>query len=272
MTTPFQLFLCNADPELVVTAANAGVDGVVVEWETSLFGLSSKSNHLSEGGVDPARIEALRQVRDCTEQWVICRLNSYGAQSQAEVKTALDTGADEIWLPKVNSVREVESVLSQVNDRCEVGIVIETQAALKVANDLSALPLAHIHVGINDLAEALGNPHPLCTLADGTIEQILRQLGRVIPYGFLSVTVPERQQPLPGRLLIGELVRLGCRFGLLRSSFLDDTKGQDLSEAIARIRAALQLAATRTEAETDQDKQAIYSLISSLLATETSSS
>jgi hypothetical protein len=266
MDISFQLFLCSSSPHLAVAVDESGIDGVIVEWENSLLEPSDGSDCLPVNSVSPDKVNALQQVRHATNRWVICRLNAFGAHTRTEIETAIDNGADEIWLPKISTLKEAEAVFAQVGRRCAVGIVIETEAALEIADKLSALPIAHIHLGVNDLAEALGKPHHLCALMDGTIEQLFKKVGSAVPYGCIGLTVPERQHPIPSRLLMGELMRLNCRFGLLRGSFLKDTTGQNLPQEVAKIRKALRELSARTEDEKWRDQQALYRHIKALLS------
>ncbi|MEO1743295.1 MAG: aldolase/citrate lyase family protein [Cyanobacteria bacterium J06629_9] len=267
MTYPFQLFLCSTDTPLIAAAVTAGVDGVIVEWED----IEADSNQ-GQPETSPAKrptpkmVNQLSQVRNATDTWVICRLNPYSGQTQAEIETAVELGADEIWLPKVAALSEVEAVLAQVNYRCQVGIVVETLAALEILPLLSPLPITRIHVGINDLAEALGNPHSFCAIADGTVERIFQQISPSMPHGCMGLTLPDKGDPIPSRLIMGELVRLGCTFSLLRRSFLADVQGQDLSQALSKIRTGLAQMTSRPPSVIDSDRQALNQRIEKILA------
>ena len=227
MTNHFQLFLCTDETNLIQESIASGVDGVIVEWE--------EINNTTKSTLD--KIRSLQKVRNCTQAWVICRLQPFHSQTREEVDRAISNGADEIWLPKVSSIQEVEKTLELVKDSCSLGIVMETLAAIAIKNQLAQLPIKRVHIGLNDLAESLENPHSFCSLVDGTIDRIVQDL--YFPYGFGGLTLPDKGDPISAYLMMVELVRNQCSFSLLRNSFLKDIKGKSLNLEIQKIRTTL---------------------------------
>lgn len=261
MNQQFQLLLCTDNLELIRSAVAAGVDGVIVEWEAidrESFPLQSQPTVTSE------MLESLHRVRRCQDAWVICRLNPFHSHIHEEVTKAIAVGANEIWLPKVRSLKEVETVLNQINNQAHLGIVIETVTAIEISSQLAQLPLRRVHIGVNDLASELKNPHPFLAIADGTIERILANF--TVPCGFGGLTLPERGYPFPCRLLMGELTRLRCSFSLLRRSFIADTVGKDLAREISQIKTALHRAATRNYAQIKRDKEEFSQLVGQIIS------
>lgn len=236
---PFQLLLCSHDPEWIHPAAEAGVDGIVVEWEEIEEATQQGFLERAEYG----RLARLRRVRSCTRGHVICRVNPWCAASPQELSMAIDSGADELLLPKVRRISDVEAALQIIDGRVPLGIVVETPEAIAVAGSLAAMPISRVHIGLNDLAAALGHGHPFLAIIDGTVESILTSFEQ--PSGFGGLTLPERGSPYPCHLLMGELLRLRCSFSLLRRSFLQDTTPSDAAHALDQIRAALELSARR---------------------------
>jgi citrate lyase beta subunit len=121
--------LFSTDPAFIHQAVAAGVDGITVDWERN-------GKPVRQAGADTQinadTLEDLRRVRASTDAQVICRINSYGATTAAEVEQAIEAGVNELFLPMVRSVTEVEAVLAQVNGRCGVGILVETVAATRI--------------------------------------------------------------------------------------------------------------------------------------------
>lgn len=256
----FQLLLCSCDPHIVKSCSEAGVDGVIVEWERIEQQIDDSINFLN---IKAEMSENLKKVRNSTRDLVICRLNPYHLYTEIEIETAISLGADEIWLPKVSTLKEVETIIAIVNSRSQIGIVIETIEALNLIKELTQLPLTRIHIGLNDLRDALKNPHSFCSLVDGTIENIVKNL--TIPYGFGGLTLPDQGSPIPCTLLMGELIRLGCSFSLLRRSFISDTRGKDLTQEIPRIREKLTELASRCSQEIVKDHQIFSQLVHNLI-------
>ena len=243
LNSSFQLLLSSTDLSLIQNSVRAGVDGVIVEWENIK---GDRSPNLTS-----EMVFNLEQVRSVTDAWVICRLNPYYERSKEELELAIATRADEIWLPKVQSVEEVTQILDWVKERIKVGIVVETVEAMKLSPKLAQLPLYRVHIGLNDLGESLHNPHPFCALSDGTVEKILKNF--TIFSGFGGLTLPEKGHPIPCRLLMGELVRLGCHFSLLRRSFIADIQGKTLSVEIPKIKHYLSQISERSLEEREID-------------------
>ncbi len=77
------------------------------------------------------------------------------------------------------------------------------------------------------------------------------------PFGFGGLTVPERGAPVPCRLLMGEMIRLGCAFSFLRRSFHRDVRDVPVEDAVPRMRAALARAAARPPGDVARDRRAL---------------
>lgn len=252
----FSLLLFSTGTSFVRQAVAAGVDGIIVDWESR--GKEERQRH-ADTEINRDTPEDLRRVRGCTGAPVICRINGCGPTTEAEIEQAIDGGADEILLPMVRTVEEVEGVIRRVHGRCAVGILIETVEATARAEELSRLPLSRVYVGLNDLAIERKSPNIFSAVADGTVER-LRTFFRV-PFGFGGLTLPDRGHPVPCRLLIGEMARLDCRFSFLRRSFRRDVEGRELAIEIPRIREALETARRRTPGAAAGDRRDLVEAI-----------
>jgi hypothetical protein len=252
MSNAFELYLFAVDPGLIAHADHAGVDGFVVDWESE--GKSHRQRN-ADTGISQHTIEDLHRVRAATRKHVICRLNQYGPTTGRELEMACDGGADEVLLPMVRSVGEVSEVLEQVNGRIPVGILVETAAAVSIADHLAALPLSRAFLGLNDLA--IDRATSLFdAVADGTVERVRTAFGQR-PFGFGGLTHPEYGSPIPCRLLLSEMIRLHCQYSFLRRSFLRDVPVASFPEAIAAIRAATAAAYERTPLMVQSDRDAL---------------
>lgn len=250
MAKKFEFLLCSCDPDLIQPAVAAGIDALVVEWEKI------------DRQIERSDTENLQRVRNCTEAWVICRLSPYDSKTAQEIKTAIACGANEILLPKVRTIEEVENVLEWVNDRVRVGIVVETVGAIELTSKLAQLPLSRVHIGLNDLAEELQNPNRYTAIVDGTLERIFKDFN--VPCGFGGLTLPDKGFPIPCRLLMGEMLRLQCSFSLLRRSFIADIVGGNLKENVLQMRQALAQLGDRTSSEIERDRAILYQTLDRL--------
>jgi hypothetical protein len=256
MVLDFQLLLFSTDPRFIRPAVASGVDGIIVDWER-LGKEERQAGADTQIGAD--NLEDLERVRTCTEALVVCRVDRFGPTSEREVEAAIRAGVDEILLPLVRSTEEVEAVLSLVDGRCGVGILVETVAAVRSATELGSLPITRAYVGLNDLGIERGSPNIFCAVADGTVERVRRSFR--VPFGFAGLTLPDRGHPIPCRLLISEMARLGCSFSVLRRSFHRDIRGRDLAVEVPRIRRSLEEARHRTAEAVDRDHRDLVAAI-----------
>ena len=252
-----ELLLFTTEVGFLQESIAAGVDGAVVDWESR--GKEARQID-ADTQVNHDTVDDLRRVRGATAAKVICRLNGNGEWTPDEIDLAIEAGADELLLPMVRRVVEVERVLDRVGGRCPVGILVETRAATTIAPELARLPLARAYVGLNDLAIERGHRNIFSALADGTVERI-RAAFASVPFGFGGLTLPELGHPVACRLLLAEMVRLDCRFTFLRRSYLRDVSGRDQRAAVASIRAATTRSRGRPPEAIERDRRELVAAV-----------
>lgn len=257
--TTFSLLLFSTNPKFIAQSVSAGVEGILVDWENID---KEKRQALADTQINRDTLEDLRRVRTSTQARVICRINRLGETTHLEVEQALSAGADELLLPMVRTVAEVEKVLELVHERCSLGIMVETLPAIRAIEQLSQLPLSRIYVGLMDLAIERGTTNIFMALDDGTLETVRQSV--TCPFGFGGLTLPDRGYPIPCRLLILEMARLRCDFSFLRRSFHRDIKGRDPKVEIPRLLEALQQAKCRSKEEVAQDRADLLEVIHNL--------
>jgi HpcH/HpaI aldolase/citrate lyase family protein len=256
LTSGFQLLLFSTDADFITSAVAAGVDGIVVDWER--FGKAERQAS-ADTQIGSDTLRDLERVRASTEALIVCRLNALGPTTTEEVDAAAQAGADEILLPMVRTTEEVEAVLEYVKQRCGVGIMVETVSAVESAKSLASLPISRAYVGLNDLAIERNSQNIFAAVADGTVERIRRAFS--IPVAFASLTMPDKGSPIPSRLLLAEMMRLHCDFGVLRRSFHRDIQGRDPTVEIPRIRASLDDARRRAPEAVERDHRRLLAAI-----------
>jgi hypothetical protein len=252
----FELFLFTTDPQTIQGAVNAGVDGIIVDWESA-----GKINRQAgyDTQINQSTIEDLEKVRKATDAHVICRVNGYSDHTSVEIEKAIQAEANEILLPMVRTAGEVERTLEIINGRCKLGILVETIAAAGIASKLNEFPLSRVYAGLNDLAIDRKLENIFISVEDGTVEQIRKDFS--VPFGFGGLTLPEKGDPIPCRYLMGEMARLNCDFTFLRRSFLRDIKGRDMMIEVPRIRKTLMDMNQRTRAQVEEDRRMLNEFI-----------
>lgn len=266
---PLELVLFATEPRLVGNARRAGIRSMIVdlEWrgkEQRQLGADTEINR--------HRPEELEILRSDGVPKRICRLNRLGTWTRDEVDAAISAGANRLLLPMVESVDEVESLFEWIGGRCELGILVETERAVRIAHRLAELPLAQVYVGLNDLAISRGlrsdggeieGGEIFDAVADGTVQSLRRTFARH-DFGFGGVTVAGGGSPVPCRLLMAEMSRLGCTFSFLRRSFKRDVKGRDMGAEVARIHELWRRLGRRSPSEVDHDHEELLDRLKEL--------
>jgi len=234
-----------------------GLDGVVIDWE-------NRQKDLRQSGYDTQinhdSLEDLRRIKSLCKTKIVCRINARHAGWKKEIEAAIEGGADEILLPMVRKVEEVSEAFSLSGGHFPVGILLETEDALRHARALAELPLARVYVGFNDLAIDRKQKNIFRVLLEDTLDEI-RPLFRC-PFGFAGLTLPEFGDPIPCELLMGEMARLDCSFSFLRRSFLRDSHDKNLAQEIQRIKASVGRHFSRSQGQVQQDRKSLREIIS----------
>jgi hypothetical protein len=256
MKRDFDLYLFSADPATVRAAVAGGVAGVIVDWERigKRHRQAGADTQIGEDTVDD-----LRRIRACTPARVLCRVDNDADLLDEQVDTAIALGADEILLPMVRAADEAGHLLDHVAGRCGVGVLVETLGALDELDEIGRLPLSRAYVGLNDLAIERGDLNIFAPVTDGTVEWIRRHFE--VPFGFAGLTVVDGGIPIPCRLLIGEMARLGCTFSFLRRSYHADVRGRNAAYELERLHEAIEHARLRSEDEVADDSAALVDAV-----------
>ncbi len=257
--TDLALFLFHCRAELTEAAVTAGLDGVIVDWERRgkaerQAGWDTEIN--AQGPAD------LRCVAKLGFPSVLCRVNPQGCFLTEEVEAALGEGATELILPMVERPSEVETFLDIVRGRAPAGILVETCEALEHLPAFSRLPLSRVYVGLNDLAISRGSRSIFAALTDGTVSRVKATLEQ--PFGVAGATHPGKGSPIPCRLILAELARLGCSFTFLRRSFYRDTPPERFSETVGTIRDAFKALSVREPEEVASDRAELQRRVAEL--------
>jgi hypothetical protein len=245
----FDLFLFTRDISFARHAVAAGVTGIVIDWERA-----GKRDRQADADteVNGDTVDDLRRMRAAVSAPILCRINSPGERTAQEIDLAVAVGADEVLVPMVRAVGEVEQALAHADGRVGVGILVETDEALACVSALARLPICRMFVGLNDLAIQRKSASIFQALVDGTVDGVRASFDG--PLGVAGATLPEAGDPLPSRLLMGELARLPCEFTFLRRSFRRDVRGRRLHVEVPRVRDALADAFDRDAATVLRDR------------------
>ncbi len=255
----FAVWLFTHDCPYGAAAMAAGATGVVIDWEH--IGKELRQNG-RDTQINQGTAEHLQTMRRAVQGMVACRINNLPLLRTREARLAADLGADEVWLPMVRSMAEVEECLAVLPTRCRLGILAETPEGMALAGEFDQLPLARVYVGLNDLWIASGRPHLFSAMLDGAVQEFReRYTGS---FGVAGITRPTCGSPVPCRLLLAEMARLQCDFGVARRAFRHDTSADELPQAIGEIRAAMRRLSERTLGQVAEDERQLRACLQHL--------
>jgi hypothetical protein len=254
-----EILIFTHDPDYAAALHEGGVDGLIVDWE----------EHGKEGRqsgwdteINAETAVHLERIRDATPGKVICRINNLPVVRRIEAHLAAQLGADEVLLPMVRTVREIEECQEGLSNGCCLGILVETPEALALGNELARLPLSRVYAGLNDLAILRRSPGIFTALGDGTLEAFrTNYAGR---FGFGGVTLVDRGEPVPCRLLVAEMMRLRCDFLVGRRAFRRDVPLESVAVALRRIRRQCVTLARRSPEAVEADHEELMNVLQRL--------
>lgn len=254
-----EILLFSHDAGYSAAAVEAGMDGVVVDWECSgkarrQAGQDTEINHGTVADLDAARPGAAGKL--------ICRINNTPAGRDVELRLAIEHGASEIWLPMVRRIGELESCLRVIDGAARLGALVETREAMTLGRELEQLPLSRVYVGLHDFRIERGHPGLFDPIVDGTIDRFRDRFGGAL--GFAGVTDPDGGSPVPQCLLLAAMVRLRCAFGVARRRFRADVGHEQLPRALQRIRQHVQSLASRTSEQVREDQAALARVVAEI--------
>lgn len=88
---------------------------------------------------------------------IICRINSYNPKTFLEIEEVINSGADSIMIPMINSISDFTKIVDLINGRIKIIPLVETGYSLfKLEEIVDVSRPCQIHFGLNDLHISLG--------------------------------------------------------------------------------------------------------------------
>jgi hypothetical protein len=256
MTTETEILLFSHDTAYATRAVAAGIDRVIVDWESR--GKAERQARWNTQ-INCASSNDLRAMRDAVGERVICRINNIPGERVAECRLAVDNGAAEVWLPMVRDIAEIEECLVALDGRARLGLMVETREAMRLGRELAQLPLSRAYIGLHDYYIDGGSRGLFDPITDGTLDQFREDYPGA--FGFAGVTRPAGGSPIPQRLLLAAMVRLGCAFGVARRGFLAAVPMADLDAAVLELTREIARLQLRPAGQVARDHAALLALI-----------
>ena len=237
------LMLIPPDTRVAAALRTCDVDRAFVDLET--LGKAERQGHVAAhfthhtlGEVGAYR-EATRDVE------LMVRTNPLHAGSGEELERVLEHGPDVLMLPMFREPREVERYLDLVSGRARVNLLVETpEATVRLCEILTVGPIDEVHVGLNDLHLAMGLDFMFELLAGGVVDMLAAVCGEAgVPIGVGGVARVD-EGGVPGRLVLGEHVRLGSSGVILSRTFTGRRASDEVVDVAALREGVLELRAS----------------------------
>ena len=223
-----KLMYITNNPDVARIVDKYGTDMVFIDLETigkeeRQPGDTVKSHHTLND------ISAVKAVLKKSK--LLVRVNPIWENSEYEINTAINNGADILMLPYFKTALEVEKFISIVNGRAEVMLLLETREAAENLDSILEIPgIDRIHIGLNDLHLCYNMKFMFELLANGTVDILCEKIkAKHIPYGFGGIA-RLGEGAIPAEVVIKEHYRLGSDAAILSRSFCRCDEISDLNE------------------------------------------
>lgn len=231
MENHFELFAFYSNPQTLEELIDADIDGIIIDWENKGKSQRQSLYNTQVNLHDANDLEFVCRTKNLN---VICRINGPKFWSKNEISRAIDAGATEILLPMITSLDEVEFALNHVNGQVKTGLMLETNAALEIADQLNKMPIHRFFVGLNDLSIQRESRNLFLPFIDGTIDELRPKISK--KFGIAGLTHPDAGEPIPCSYLINQMKKYHSSFGFLRRSFYKDLAKYTISEILNSLR------------------------------------
>ena len=227
------LFYITNNPEVALIAEKCGVDRIWIDLE--VLG-KEKRQHNMDTVKSHHTIDDISRIKPLLSQSeLMVRINPWNVDSNNEINSVIDMGADIIMLPYWKTVDEVKGFLKTVRGRCKTSLLLETKEAVDCIDKILSIGgFDEIHIGLNDLHISYGLTFMFELLTNGLVDYLCEKFRNAgIPYGFGGIARLGGGL-IPAERIIMEHYRLGSTRAILSRSFCDTSK-VDSIEMIAKL-------------------------------------
>lgn len=262
-----KFMLITNDVELARHASRVGVGRVFIDLEAN--GKYERQGHL-DTFISQHSFSDIPIIRkSISGAALLVRLNPLHADSEQEVESAINFGADLLMLPMFKTSEELAEFSNLVGGRVGIIPLVETHSAMLDMGNIVKVPgLSEVFIGLNDLHLDMGLKFMFEPLANGMLEkafEVVKDSG--LPFGFGGVA-RVGEGLIPGELVLAEHVRLGSSSVILSRTFnrgedrLPDSEDIDsLESELRKLNLALDRLKARDAEETEFDRVKLQTLV-----------
>ena len=224
-----KLMYITNDLDVALVAEKYGVDRIWIDLET--LGKEERQKGMDTVKSDHCIEDIARIKPHLSSAEMLVRVNPWNSDSQMEIDSVIEAGADIIMLPMWKCLKDVQNFIHAVNGRVQTTLLLETKEAVDCIDEVLEMGgFNEIHIGLNDLHLSYGETFMFQPLADGTVERLCEKFKAYgIPYGFGGIA-KIGDGLLPAEKIITEHYRLGSTRAILSRTFCDNAVIQNIRE------------------------------------------
>lgn len=274
---PLKLMYITNRTEIAEIADNSGVDRIFIDLEyigkeNRQSGLDTVKSHHSVSDI-PKIKNVLKNAELMVRVNPIHNKTADYCDSEYEIRSVIEAGADIVMLPMYRTLNEVERFLKITNGSVKTQLLAETPEACDIMSCVSAVgEVDEIHIGLNDLHLAYRKKFMFELLADGTVDKICDVIKKSNkPFGFGGIA-RIGYGILPAEYIIKEHYRIGSSRAILSRSFCNADKTFDLYEIkslfekeIIKIRQTEKTASLLKAADFEKNRQEVIRITNEIV-------
>lgn len=262
-----KLMYITNDVKVAKIAEYSGVNRIFVDLE--YLGKEERQKNMDTVKSKHCEEDIDKIAEQLSDAELLVRVNPINDDSEREIESVINRGADIVMLPMFKTCSEVESFLEMVDGRAKNILLLEhIDAVEELDNILKIDGIDEIHIGLNDLHLSMGLTFMFELLSNGVVESISKKIKeKGIPFGIGGIS-RLGSGTLPAEYIIAEHYRLGSSMAILSRSFcnverINDFKKvqQIFSEGIAEIRQYEKELDTKTDSFFIENRKKVGTLI-----------
>ena len=231
-----ELFLFYKDLESTSSCFSNQLSGIIIDWEgKNKFERQAKY----DTQINDHTLDDLKVLRAATQIPILVRINGFPEFVEGEVEAAIENGANEILLPMVENSSQVQKALEVINNRCKLGILIETENGINNLDEILKMDISRLYIGLNDLSIDRKSKNIFMPFLDGTLKKLRERIK--IPFGYGGLTHAMEGSPISCNLLLTHMISLKTDFTFLRRSFYNSLSQYSAGEIYNSIDQEVQL-------------------------------
>lgn len=204
--------------EVAKIAERAGVDTIFVDME--YIGKDQRQDNL-DTVQNCHTIEDVKNIRAViNKSRLLVRINPIHENTEDEVDSLIQTGADVIMLPWFHTAEEAQHFIDVVDGHSKTLLLVENKTAIDNLDEiLEVNGIDEMYIGLNDLSLSMNMKFMFQPMAEGIVEGACKKIrNKNIPFGIGGIA-RIGEGALSAEYIIREHYRLGSTSAILSRTF-----------------------------------------------------